>query len=181
MNSTLTSSPAREHTDFRLRRPTAVDGRKVHALIARCPPLDTNSLYCNLLQCTFYASTCVLAERHDEPIGFISAFVEPENPQCVFVWQVAVAPEARGLGLGLSMLLELLARPACAEVHTLHTTITPDNGASWALFNSLARRLGTAISDQVQFDRTQHFDNRHDSELLVTIGRFPTAAPLSDH
>ena len=32
-------------------------------LISACPPLDTNSAYANLLQCTHFADTCVIAER----------------------------------------------------------------------------------------------------------------------
>src|SRR3546814_7090005 len=52
--------------DFSFRNPVAEDAQAIHDLIAACPPLDTNSLYCNLLQCTHFAETCVLAERDGE-------------------------------------------------------------------------------------------------------------------
>ena len=35
-----------------LRPPTAEDASRVARLIASSPPLDVNSVYCNLLQCT---------------------------------------------------------------------------------------------------------------------------------
>ena len=35
----------------------------VTALIAACPPLDRNSRYFNLIQCTHFADNCIIAER----------------------------------------------------------------------------------------------------------------------
>jgi L-2,4-diaminobutyric acid acetyltransferase len=82
-----------------LRRPDATDGIRVSDLVASCPPLDRNSLYCNLLQCTDFSDTCVLAERNGEAIGWISGYRPPNDPATLFVWQVAVHERARGLGL----------------------------------------------------------------------------------
>src|SRR3546814_20772399 len=64
------------------------------------PILDTNSLYCNLLQCTHFAETCVLAERDGEISGWISGYRLVHDPEAMFVWQVAVHERARGRGLG---------------------------------------------------------------------------------
>jgi L-2,4-diaminobutyric acid acetyltransferase len=171
----LPISPA-SASEICLRSPLEVDGAAVHALVARCPPLDTNSLYCNLLQCSMFSSTCVLAERNNQPVGFVSAFLLPAASNSLFVWQVAVAPEARGVGLAHGMLLELLSQSACQQVSELRTTITQGNTASWALFGSLARTLGAHVRSEVYFDRHQHFNNQHDSEMLVTIGRFTPCA-----
>ena len=163
-----------------LRPPTSLDGNRVHALIERCPPLDRNSLYCNLLQCSMFADTCTLAESEHGIAGFVSGFLQPAAPHTLFIWQVAVAPEMRGHGLGIRMLLELLARPACRNVHELQTTITPDNQASWSLFGSLARRLNTPIVEQPLFERTKHFNNLHDTEMLIVLRNVsPTAVTSS--
>jgi L-2,4-diaminobutyric acid acetyltransferase len=178
-HSAQTQTASTVDSEILFRNPTSRDGTGVHALVARCPPLDANSLYCNLLQCSMFSSTCVVAEQHNQVVGFISGFVPPDVADSVFVWQVAVASEARGLGLARSMLLELLSRPACQVTTQLQTTITPGNAASWALFNSLARALDTDISSRVIFDRQQHLNNQHDSELLVTIGRFTPRAVAS--
>lgn len=155
-----------------LRVPRATDGAAVHDLIAKCPPLDTNSMYCNLLQCTHFAETSVAAEMKGELVGFISGYRLPDRDDTLFIWQVAVGQQARGQGLASRMLSEILSRPGCQQVRFIETTITPDNRASWALFESLARRLETEINSSVMFDREQHFDGRHETEMLVKLGPF---------
>lgn len=156
-----------------MRRPDANDGYAVHELIARCPPLDTNSLYCNLLQCTHFAESCVVALDGERPVGFASAYFVPKQPESLFVWQVAVAPEARNRGLGGRMLMDVLDRPACAGVQYLKTTITETNEPSWSLFEALARRLEAPLEQQLLFDRERHFHGAASSEFLVTIGPIP--------
>ncbi|HEY8570284.1 diaminobutyrate acetyltransferase [Microbulbifer sp.] len=162
----------REAPRILLRRPLSEDGAAVHRLIGNCPPLDTNSLYCNLLQASHFSATSVAAELDGELVGFISGYLVPERPDTLFIWQVAVAEQGRGLGLAGRMLREILARPACTQVRHLETTITPDNAASWALFRSLARRLDAKCADSVMFDRERHFNGQHDSEILLRIGPF---------
>jgi len=163
-----------------LRRPQSLDGAAVHALIERCPPLDPNSLYCNLLQCSLLASTCVAAENTSTGalVGFVSGFLLPEAQHTLFVWQVAVAPEARGSGLGARMILELLTRPNCHQVTEIQTSITPGNRASWSLFESLSKKLNATLTTQAFFDRRIHFHNLHDSETLVSIRNF-SASPAA--
>lgn len=152
-----------------LRRPTASDGPQVTRLIAHCPPLDNNSAYCNLLQCTHFAGTCVLAERMGEIIGWISGYRPPETPEQFFVWQLAVSPSARGEGLAMRMLGALLQRPELRGVSQLITTITPGNAASWAVFHALARRYDARLTHHTHFERDAHFAGRHDTEHLVTL------------
>lgn len=153
-----------------LRRPEDADGQKVYELIAACPPLDTNSMYCNLLQCTHFSETCVLAEKDGKAVGFISAYIPPEQPDTLFVWQVAVHEDARGDGLGKKMLRRILGRSVCRDVKKIQTTITRDNKASWGLFRSFAKTIGNNCHDEVLFCRKEHFAGRHASEHLLTIG-----------
>ncbi|WP_323845610.1 diaminobutyrate acetyltransferase [Microbulbifer magnicolonia] len=162
-----------------LRRPVSEDGAAVHRLISRCPPLDENSIYCNLLQASHFSDTSVAAEVDGELAGFVSGYLMPQRPDTLFIWQVAVASEARGIGLAGRMIREILRRPACVQVRHLETTITPDNTASWALFRGLARKLGAGCVDSVMFDRERHFRGRHDSEMLLRIGPFAEAAAAS--
>ncbi|HET8711052.1 MAG TPA: diaminobutyrate acetyltransferase [Spongiibacteraceae bacterium] len=153
-------------------RPATVDGMALHRLVAACPPLDANSAYCNLLQCTHFSATSILARRGDELVGAISGYLLPDDPDTLFVWQVAVADSARGQGLASRMLLELLARPACQQVRFLHTSVTPENTASRALFAALARRLSAPISEQQWFARDRDFEGEHADEMLLAIGPF---------
>lgn len=154
------------------RQPDAKDGAAVYALVAACPPLDTNSMYCNLLQTCHFSSTSVAAEANGELLGFISGYLLPEQPDTLFIWQVAVSEKARGKGLASQMLMSILQRPNCKQVQHLETTITPDNKASWGLFESLAVKLGANLTRTVMFDRHQHFANQHDTEMLAHLGPF---------
>jgi L-2,4-diaminobutyric acid acetyltransferase len=143
--------------------------------VAACPPLDPNSLYCNLLQCTHFAGTSALAESGGEVVGFVSGYRPPTHPDSLFVWQVAVSGRARGQGLGKRLMLDILARPENRGLRFLRTTITGDNAASWAMFESLARELGASTHRQLLFDADRHFAGQHDSEHELVIGPFDSA------
>ena len=159
----------------RLRKPLPTDGAAVHTLVAACPPLDPNSLYCNLLQCTHFADTSALAEIDGETVAFVSGYRPPTHPDSLFVWQVAVSEAARGQGLGRRLMLDILTRHENRGVKRLRTTITPGNAASWAMFESLARHLEAPTERHVLFDADDHFAGRHDSEYEFVIGPFDTA------
>ena len=69
------------------RVPTASDGAALHQLVANCPPLDPNSFYCNLLQCSHFADTAVAVEYEGKLVGFISGYIPPGKPDTLFVWR----------------------------------------------------------------------------------------------
>jgi L-2,4-diaminobutyric acid acetyltransferase len=142
----------------------------VFHLIESCPPLDVNSSYCNLLHCSHFAKTSVAAYAHKDLIGFISGYLIPERPDTLFIWQVAIAKQARGLGLASQMLAHLIARPQSGMVNYVETTITQDNQASWALFKSLAKTRSAEFQSAEWMDKKAHFAGLHDSEALIRIG-----------
>ncbi len=150
-----------------LRRPVADDGAALHALVKRCPPLDLNSMYCNLLQVTHFAETSIVAERDDELVGFVTGYMPPEKQDVLFVWQVAVAEQARGMGLGDRMLHGLVDR--LPQVRALETTVTPDNVPSEKMFRRFASDRSAEVTRTVLFSRHEHFDGQHDDELLYRI------------
>ncbi len=158
-----------------LRAPSAIDGFSVFKLVGACPPLDGNSVYCNLLQCSHFSGTSVAAVREGELVGFISGYLVPDRPRTLFVWQVAVGEQARGCGLASAMLENILDRPACEQVNHIETSITGNNRPSWSLFERLAKTLGAELNSSVLFDRQQHFNDEHDTEMLVRIGPFHPA------
>lgn len=158
--------------DFEFRTPRSEDGYIVHQLIASCPPLDSNSIYCNLLQCTHFADTCVVVEREGEIIGFLSGYLKPGQPDVLFVWQMAVAASARGCGLAGRMLDAVLLRSQLAGVRFIETSITEENEASQGVFRKLAKKRNAEIKVSILFDKEAHFHGRHDSEQLFRIGPF---------
>ncbi|MEW5250092.1 diaminobutyrate acetyltransferase [Microbulbifer discodermiae] len=153
-----------------LRPPLLEDGSATFRLIDSCPPLDMNSRYCNLLQCSHFADTSVVAEANGEQVGFISGYMLPNRLDTLFIWQVAVAKQARGDGLASRMLMDIIRRTQCESVRFIETTITEDNHASWALFRGIAQSLSTQLHYSRWIDRQKHLDNQHESELLVRIG-----------
>jgi L-2,4-diaminobutyric acid acetyltransferase len=152
------------------RPPVLEDGMAVFRLVKSCPPLDTNSSYCNLLQCSHFASTSVVAQMNGKIVGFISGYAIPERPDTLFIWQVAVAKQAQGQGLASRMLTHILARPQCEKINYLETTITQDNQVSWALFRRLANTISADFQSSEWMDRKVHFLGQHLSEALVRIG-----------
>ncbi|WP_116599198.1 diaminobutyrate acetyltransferase [Primorskyibacter marinus] len=151
------------------RKPTAKDGSNICDLIEACKPLDENSMYCNLIQCDHFADTCIVAEQDGQIVGWISGHIPPSQEDTLFVWQVAVHPDARGIGLAGRMLADLIERDELDDVKQIQTTITGDNDASWGLFKGFAKRIGADVSDEPHFTRKDHFDGRHATEHMVTI------------
>ncbi len=166
MNQETSEEPVKKWTFL---EPKAEDGDDISCLIAECPPLDVNSSYCNFLQSTHFRSTCILARRDGEVAGFISGYRKPDEPNTLFVWQVAVSPRHRGNGLAFSMLHELLGRDKLKTVTAIETTITEDNDASWALFKKLDMQNGQCGEVSTFLDEKAHFKGKHDTEYLYRI------------
>lgn len=164
------------HTLKTLRKPTPTfrestseDGAAIWELIRECKPLDENSVYCNLIQCDHFRNTCVVVELEGKIVGWVSAYIVPDDPEAIFVWQVAVSKDARGMGLGRRMLQHLIERKVCKDVTRLQATITRDNEASWALFRSFADNQGGELEAEAHFTRETHFQGEKATEHMVTI------------
>lgn len=154
------------------RHPRVVDGLAVWRLVKEAGTLDLNSTYAYLMVCRDFSDTCILAERAGRLAGFVIGYKPPAKPDTVFVWQVGVAPDARGLGLGSRVLDRLLASEACANVRFLETNVTPSNRPSRALFGSLARRLVAPLEEHEGFESELFPDPTHEPERLLRIGPF---------
>jgi len=170
MSRPVDRRPTSLHSDTtRLRKPKKGDGAAVWNLISECKPLDENSMYCNLLQCDHFADTCVLAEMSGQIVGWVSAYVMPNEPDTLFVWQVAVSEAARGHGLGGLLLKDILGRKDCRGVTRVQTTITADNDASWSLFRKFSEGQGGGLSYAPYYTEDLHFQETQSTEYMVTI------------
>ena len=154
------------------RQPTALDAGDLQRLVRISPPLDQNSLYCNLLQCSHFSDTAIVAEQKGKVVGFITGYRMPARPDTLFVWQVAVHSDARRQSLAIQMLEQLLTRLIPTGVSHVETTVTEDNHASAQLFIRLADRLATGATRSCLFEKQAHFQGQHDSEWLLRIGPF---------
>ena len=147
----------------------------LHRLVRACPPLDPNSSYCNLLQCSHFKSTSIAAIRAGELVGSVTGYRIPDRPDTLFVWQVAVHPSARGKGLARAMLRNLQQRTGSEGIRYIETSITPDNEASLKLFTGFAAGQRAEMTRSVMFEREAHFDGEHETEYLFRIGPFDAA------
>ena len=151
------------------RTPTERDGARVWHLLARTGGLERNTCYAYVLLFSDFGETCVLAEQGTEVLGFVLSYRPPGRSDELFVWQIGVAPEARGRGLGTRMLDAVLAQPACQGVQYLTATVSPDNEPSRRMFAAVARRRGVAISILPRFGSAL-FAESHLDENQVRIG-----------
>lgn len=172
------SPPPGEHENppVRLRSPCKADGPALHALVSQCPPLDLNSVYLYLLLTEHFPQTCILAEDEHGVVGMVSAYLPPGKDSVLFVWQVAVHPRARGLGLGGRMLWRLLMRPSLRAVQWVETTVGPGNQASRRLFARLANRLAVPLNESSLFEAALFGEDVHEAEPLLRIGPFSLSA-----
>ena len=132
-----------------IEQPTVDDGVDCWRIARESKVLDLNSKYAYLLWCRDFAATSVVARGDQRVLGFITGYRRPEEPSTLLVWQVAVDPSARGLGVAGRMLDSLFDR--VDGVDHLETTITPDNKASEALFRGFAKRRGAPVRTDLLF------------------------------
>ena len=156
--------------DVEIRPPLPSDGPAVTRLIKDSPPLDLNSAYCNLLQCSHFAATSASAFSGDVLMGFVSGYRLPGRANTLFIWQVAVSEQARGLGLARAMLGDIVERSENRDLCWLETSITAANSASWAMFQGFARSRNAVVRRSVMFGRDEHFAGSHETEYLLRIG-----------
>lgn len=154
---------------FRIRTPQREDGAAVWKLVSDTGGLEVNSAYAYLLMCTHFQDTCVVAEQQNRLLGCVLAYRPPRDTDCVFVWQVGVAPEKRGAGLGGRMLDALVELPECRDARFLTASVSTGNLASRALFTGFARRHGAALKEK-PFLPESCFPQKHASEPLLKIG-----------
>lgn len=163
--------------DLVLRHPERRDGALLHDLIAACPPLDLNSRYAYLLLCEHHACTSVVAEAGGALVGAITAYVPPQQPDTLFVWQIAVAAQMRGQKLGTSMLHFLLRHCIQAQaLRWIETTISPGNLASQRLFTQFAVRHDAGCTTTTLFAASDFGESGHEAECLYKIGPWDRAA-----
>ncbi|PRO66579.1 diaminobutyrate acetyltransferase [Alkalicoccus urumqiensis] len=171
MSSTATAVPVLD--SFTLGQPTKEDGQGMWAL-AKKTSLDLNSAYKYIMMAEYFSDTCVVAEEDDSVVGFITGFIQPENPDTVFVWQVGVDSSQRGKGLAYKMLDELMNRDVTKDVKYLEATITKDNVASQSLFKKLAREYDTSYEVTETFPADVFPEDIDKAEYTYRIGPFHT-------
>lgn len=165
---TQMTTPTASGITFRI--PTLNDAKEMIRLAAASRVLDVNSDYAYLLLARDFHDTCVIAEENGRLLGFATAYQPPRDSNVLFVWQIAVSEEARGLGLASQMLDELINRGRALGVQFIEATVTGSNFASQALFKSLARRHNVDCEITTGFPADAFATTGHEAEDLFRIG-----------
>ena len=165
-------APTTASTDRCLAFRTArtADGPILWAL-ARANGLDENSPYAYLLWSEYFGDTTVVATAPTDgdgeaPVGFVTAFRRPDEPDTVFVWQIGVDADHRRRGVAGMLLDELVER--CGATH-LEATVTPSNTASETLFRRFGARHGAPVTTDELFGE-ELFPPGHEAEVRFRIG-----------
>jgi len=163
-------APNRSNSDaLDFRPPTLEDGAALWRIAAETQVLDLNSSYAYLLWCRDFARSSVVTVVDGDPVGFVTGFIRPDQPDTLMVWQVAVDTKFRGRGLAKRMLDHLVDRLADESVAWLETTVTPDNQASARLFASFAEARDAELVREPAF-AAELFPDGHETEVLFRIG-----------
>lgn len=154
---------------MRIRTCRPTDGKKVAEIVRATGVLDVNSTYAYVLLCDRFGDTCVIAEENDgTPLGFVTGFRLPNDPETIFVWQVGVNSAARGRGVAGAMLAALVDLPETKDVVAMETTVSPSNEASLALFRSFAKTQGAEMTQAEGYDQGL-IGGGHEQEDLYRI------------
>src|SRR5690625_2169501 len=133
--------------------------------------LDVNSAYSYLMWGKFFPNTSIVAESENgKIIGFVSGFLQPESPDTLFVWQVAIDVRYRGNGLATELINRLLLQLKKKNVTYLEATVSPSNIASSNLFKGIAKKHETNCTIFECFSEDQFPGSSHEAELTYRIG-----------
>lgn len=158
-----------------IRAPSHDDGALLWEIARAAGTLDVNSPYAYMMQCRNFRNTCAVAEVYGRPAGFVTAHRLPDRPDVLFVWQVAVLPDFRGLRIATRLIDDILGRDANGGIRTVEATVSPSNAASRALFTALARAKGATLNVQPCFAADDFPEGEgHEAEELYVVS--PVAA-----
>lgn len=106
-------------TKIKLLKPNKSHTKEIIKLVKDTKVLDVNSEYLYYLQSIHFKDYCCVAidEKTNKVVGFVSGYLIP-NENTLFIWQVAVNSNYRGLGLAQKLILKI-AKEKHVEILTL--------------------------------------------------------------
>lgn len=144
----------------------------MYRIVKESKVLDVNSPYSYLMWSKYFSNTSIIATNNDKVIGFVSGFLQPETPDTLFVWQVAVDLDFRGHGLATKLIEQLLLKLQGENVSYLEATVTPTNIPSSNLFKGIAKKQQTNCTIYECFSEDQFPGTDHEAELTYRVGPF---------
>jgi L-2,4-diaminobutyric acid acetyltransferase len=152
---------------FSFQKPSRYDGADIWNLVNKAGTLDVNSSYAYFVMADHFTDTCLVAKSGDQIKGFVTGYRLPNNQQTLFVWQIGVDADCRGMGVAKQLLVGLTQKNK--DCQAVYTTISPGNKASEALFRSFARDFGYRIQTEEYLKSTDFPNTTHDDEILYKL------------
>lgn len=153
-----------------IRAPSPDEGALLWEIARDAGGLDLNSPYAYMMSSRHFPETTALAELYGKPAGFVMAHRIPARPDVLFIWQVAVLPVFRGLGIAQRMFNNLLAREVNSGVRVMEATVTPSNVSSAALFSAFAKSRNAELEIRTGYPAAEFPEGHgHEAEDLYVI------------
>ncbi|HEY9079982.1 diaminobutyrate acetyltransferase [Magnetovibrio sp.] len=160
-----------------IRAPSHNEGALMWELARDAGGLDLNSPYAYMMACRHFPNSCAIAEIYGQPAGFVMAHRIPARNDVLFIWQVAVLPEFRGLGIAKRMFDSIVERDVNAGVRTIEATVTPSNTSSAALFSAFAKGRDAHLDIRSCFGADDFPEGQgHEAEDLYVISPITSIA-----
>lgn len=126
---------------------------EIEHFTACCEPLESYDSHEYKILLRYFGNTSYLIEREGEIVAFEMGFPSGRDPETYFLWQIGVAPDVQGEGLGARLLAHIERQVVTLGCRRIELTIDPDNIPSRKLFEragyrNVSRREGREIVER---------------------------------
>ena len=126
----------------------------LQGFVAGCPPLEPYAEHMYRILLRHFGSCSTVAEDGGRMLGFVMGFVSHRFPGTYFLWQIGVAPDLQGSGLGRRLLADLEGRLLRDGVRRIEVTIDPMNDPSRRLFEHTGYvNISDRVANPVEVNR----------------------------
>jgi phosphoribosylamine--glycine ligase len=116
----------------------------VQGFVSSCPPLEAYPQHVYRILLRHFGSCSFVAEREGRILGFVLGLASHRHPGTYFLWQIGVAPDQQGTGLGRRLLRHLESELVGLGLRRVDVTIDPLNEPSRRLFEAEGYRNRSA-------------------------------------
>jgi diaminobutyrate acetyltransferase len=108
----------------------------LQGFVAGCPPLEAYPQHVYRILLRHFGSCSFVAEREGRILGFVQGLASHRHPGTYFLWQIGVAPDQQGTGLGKRLLRHVETELRRLGLDRIDVTVDPLNDASRRLFQA---------------------------------------------
>jgi phosphoribosylamine--glycine ligase len=106
----------------------------IQGFVSGCPPLEAYPQHVYRILLRHFGSCSFVAERRGRVLGFVLGLVSHRHPGTYFLWQIGVAPDQQGTGLGTRLLRYVELELVGLGLRRVDVTVDPLNDPSRRLF-----------------------------------------------